>query len=159
MRSIILLIVTLVSFSTMAKDKSSGCGPGWYIMKKNSILSSALRITTNAVLFPSVTLGMTFGTSNCSKHSIVKTEKKSLHFVVQNFYELKGDTAKGGGDFIAAYGKTIGCKSQDLDYFSKKLQNDYKHVFKKSIKSEDVLLETYKVILADPILVKSCSLS
>jgi hypothetical protein len=159
MRSIVLVLVTLFSLSTFAKDGSSGCGPGWYIMKKKSILSSALRITTNGILFPFVTLGMTFGTSNCTKHSLVKTERKSLYFITQNYFELKGDSAKGKGDFLTAYGKTIGCKSDDLEYFSGRMQNDFQNIFKEEIDNEEVLLETYKVILADPVLVKSCSLS
>jgi len=159
MRSILLIFVTLFSLSAMAKDGSSGCGPAWYILKKKSIVSSALRITTNGILFPFVTLGMTFGTSNCTKHSIVKTEKKSLYFVAQNYFELKGDAAKGNGNFLSAYGKTIGCKNEDLERFSTKMKSNYKNLFKEELKNEDVLLETYKVILTDPILIKSCSLS
>lgn len=159
MRSLILALVTLFSLSTFAKDGSSGCGPGWFIMKKNSLVSSALRVTTNGILFPFVTLGMTFGTSNCSKHSIVKTEKKSLYFVTQNYFELKGDIAKGNGDFLTAYAKTIGCQSQDYKYFSQKMKGKFDKVFKDQVNNEEVLLETYKVILTDPVLVKSCSLS
>ena len=123
MRSIIIVFVTLFSLSAIAKDSSSGCGPAWYILKKKSILSSALRITTNGILFPFVTLGMTFGTSNCTKHSLVKTEQKTLYFVTQNYFELKGETAKGKGDFLTAYGKTIGCNSEDLPYFSNQMNS------------------------------------
>ena len=44
----------------------------------NSLLSSSLRATTNAILLNG-TFGMTFGTSNCSKHSIVKKEFQKIH--------------------------------------------------------------------------------
>ena len=55
----IILIVLVAMFSTqlLAADGSSGCGPGWYVTKKNSLLSSAIRATTNAILIPTVTLG------------------------------------------------------------------------------------------------------
>jgi hypothetical protein len=159
MRVFILAIISVFTLSTYAADGSSGCGPGWYVAKDNSLLSSALRLTTNGVLFPFVTLGMTFGTSNCSKHKIVKTEQRSLHYVTQNFYELKGDMAKGNGDFIAAYGKVIGCQSQDLDYFTDKMKGKFKEVFKKNNSNEEVLIQTYKVILSDEKLLQSCSLS
>ena len=53
----------------MAMDGSSGCGPAWYVFKENTILSSSLRGTTNGTLWPVVTIGMTFGTSNCANHT------------------------------------------------------------------------------------------
>ena len=90
MKTLILFILaTVISGTAYGADGSSGCGPGWYILKDNSLVSSALRATTNGILVPVVTLGMTFGTSNCSKHKIVKKEKESLHFVTMNYFELK----------------------------------------------------------------------
>lgn len=155
-----ILGLLLTSFSSVfAADGSSGCGPGWYVAKENSLLSSSLRNTTNGFLFPLVTFGMTFGTSNCTKHSIVKTEEKSLYFVTQNYFEIKTDSAKGNGEFLSALGATIGCKSQDLKYFSEKMQSNYQMIFKDQASNEEVLIETYRVILTDPTLVQSCSLS
>ncbi len=155
---LISLSIFLVS-STMARDGSSGCGPGWYVFKKNSLVSSSLRSTTNGFLAPSVTFGMTFGTSNCTKHSIVKTEKKTIHFVTHNIHEIKAEAAKGSGDFLSAYAKTIGCKSEDHKYFSSKLKNNYNEIFKNKASNEKVIVETYKVILSDKRLLYSCSLS
>lgn len=159
MKKLLLIISVLISFNSLAKDGSSGCGPGWYVAKENSLLSSSLRITTNGILFPFVTLGMTFGTSNCTKHKIVKTEKESLYFVTQNYYELKIDSAKGAGNFVKAFGKTIGCKDKDLNHFSSQLQNNFENVFKTNNTNEEVLIQTYNVILTDPVLLNSCSLS
>ncbi len=159
MKKLAVVFALVFGASVFAGDGSSGCGPGWYVFKKNSLVSSSLRATTNGILFPAVTLGMTFGTSNCTKHSIVKTEDKSLYFVTQNYIELKTEVAKGNGEFLQAFGQTIGCKNQDLPYFSRKLQDKYEEVFKDKASNEEVLMETYKVILTDPTLVQSCSLS
>lgn len=155
----LIIIASLFSFNIFAKDGSSGCGPGWYVFKKNSIVSSLLRATTNGLLAPTVTLGMTFGTSNCSKHSIVKTEQRTLHYITHNLYEVKSDSAKGQGDFVTAFGKVIGCQEKDLNYFNKGLQQNYETIFKDDASHEDILKETYRLILSDPILLKSCSLS
>ena len=75
MKKCLISLAILFSINAMAKDGSSGCGPGWYLLKKNSILSSSLRVTTNGIFFPTTTLGMTIGTSNCSKHKHFHTEK------------------------------------------------------------------------------------
>jgi hypothetical protein len=80
-----------------AADGSSGCGPGWYILKKNSMLSSVGRFITNTALFPLSTLGMTLGTSNCSKHSLVEEHKRSLHFATLSYDLLRQDMARGSG--------------------------------------------------------------
>lgn len=159
MKGFILGLFLFSASSIMAADGSSGCGPGWFIAKDNSLLSSALRATTNGLLFPLVSFGMTSGTSNCTKHSIVKTEEKSLYFVTQNLYEIKTEAAKGNGEFLQALGSTIGCKAGHLEYFSEKMQSNFEVIFKAQATNEEVLLETYKVILTDPTLVQSCSLS
>lgn len=103
--------ITLALFSSgaMAADGSSGCGPGWYLFKDNSLVSSALRATTNNFLFPVVTFGMTTGTSNCTKHQIVMKEKESLHFVTHNYPEVQVDIAKGEGEYLRSLATTIGC--------------------------------------------------
>lgn len=143
-----------------AGDGSSGCGPGWYVLKDNSLVSSALRVITNGVLFPISTLGMTFGTSNCSKHKIVLNEKKSLHFATMNFFELKGEIAKGNGQFISAFSNTIGCSKGAVDTFNSEVKRNYKKIFNsEKVDPENMLLEVYKVILQNTELTQQCSLS
>lgn len=158
MKSCLISIVVLFSINTMASDGSSGCGPGWYVFKENSILSSSLRVTTNAIFFPTTTLGMTLGTSNCSKHKLVRTEKESLHFAISNFYELKAEIAKGNGEFLTAFSQVLGCKSHTQKAFNKKLKKNFEEIFKTEVPANS-LREIYRVILQDTELVNSCSLS
>lgn len=157
MKKMTTLLFIMFSVGTLASDGSSGCGPGWYVLKENSILSSSLRATTNVVLFPTTTIGMTIGTSNCSKHKLVATEKESLHFAVNNFHELKIESARGKGEFLVAFAETIGCKKTTQEKFNSKLKTKHKDIFKNG-SGESTLREVYKVILQDRELVQSCSL-
>lgn len=159
MKILLCILVGVFSFSVFAKDGSSGCGPGWYVTQKNSLLSSAIRGTTNALLAPSVTLGMTFGTSNCTKHSIVKREKESLKFATENYFELASDTAKGNGDFLNAYAHLMGCNNKVKNQFKSQMQSSYTDLFKSgSTKAEALVEETYKVILNNSILLNNCKI-
>lgn len=141
-----------------AADGSSGCGPGWYLFKNNSIVSSALRATTNGLLFPVTTIGMTFGTSNCSRHDIVLKEKESLHFVTHNYFELKGEVAKGNGTYLQAYAHTLGCNPASQPLFNERMKARYKEVFDRpGIDPNKALLETYITIFSDAELVRECT--
>lgn len=160
LKKIIILSTLLFSTSLLAADSSSGCGPGWYLFKKNSLVSSALRATTNGILFPSTTLGMTLGTSNCSQHKLVKTEKRSLKFITENYFEVASEMAQGEGDFLHSYAATIGCKGAAIKLFKAKAQSHFGQIYKvRKISPEKVLKETYMLILRNKELTKSCSLS
>ena len=91
-----LALALLSATSAFAADGSSGCGPGWYIFKENSMVSSALRATTNGWSSPVVTIGMTFGTSNCAQHKLVMNDKRGLHFVTHNTNNLLAVDLSGG---------------------------------------------------------------
>lgn len=161
MKSIKLLgLFATLSFSifTYAADGSSGCGPGWYIFKDNSLLSSALRVTTNSILFPVTTIGMTVGTSNCSRHQIVMREKETLYFVTQNFYELKNQVARGNGSHVVALSQTMGCGAQASQALGQELQRSYQNIFpaQQNPNAESSLTEIFKVILKNPELTQAC---
>lgn len=155
----ILLLMTILTFSltTYAADSSSGCGPGWYILKKNSLLSSALRSTTNGFSMPTATIGMTFGTSNCTKHSIVKLEKERIKFATENYYEIAGNTSKGQGEYLMAYGELMGCSSQSLPTFAKEMQKNFQSVFPtSSVQPRELVKKTYMMLLQDKKLSQAC---
>lgn len=153
-----LASLTLSPFA-LAADGSSGCGPGWYVFKDNSLLSSALRGTTNGMLGPTVTIGMTSGTSNCTKHQIVTKEKESLHFATMNFLEIKGEAAKGNGAYLSAFAETIGCPIQAQGRFNQRIQEGHSQIFPAAeVQPENSLVEIYKMILQDSQLTAQCSL-
>lgn len=152
-------LALLISGSVFAEDGSSGCGPGWYILKDNSLVSSSLRATTNAVLFPVTTIGMTMGTSKCTEHKIVLKEKESLYYTTNSYYELKGEAAKGNGPYLTAYAETIGCEPRAQERFNQAIKENYEKIFKAGQPNpESSLIEVYKTILNDRDLTNQCSL-
>ena len=154
-----LVLIATFSVSAFAVDGSSGCGPGWYILKEDSIVSSALRATANSILFPVSTIGMTFGTSNCTQHKLVLKEKESLYFATMNKYELKRDMAKGEGEYLSAFAYTMGCLSSAQGRLNQSLRSSFSRVYPNSeVAPEQVLLEVYKTILSDSELTAKCSL-
>jgi hypothetical protein len=160
MKLLLFALLLTSSIFAFAADGSSGCGPGWYILKENSILSSSLRATTNGILFPSTTIGMTIGTSNCSKHKLVLKEKESLHYAVNNYFELKSELAMGAGDYAQGFAEVIGCSPLANERFSTKLKKNYKKIFNHDgVRPEELLKEVYNVILTDEKLAWHCSLS
>lgn len=145
------------SFAGFAADGSSGCGPGWYVAKKNSLLSSSIRATTNGLLAPSVTFGMTFGTSNCTKHSIVKRENESLKFATENYFEIASQSAKGNGEFLSVYAETIGCSKDSTAEFSIVMKKNFKKLFPNLQQSPKALLnQTIQIIFENKKLRNSC---
>jgi hypothetical protein len=159
-KKILITVLLLSSVSLFAADSSSGCGPGWYIAKENSLLSSALRATTNGILLPIVTLGMTFGTSNCSKHSIVKNEMEDLKFTTENYFEMLADAAKGEGNFLTAYGELMGCHGEMNTKFKKSMKKNFGNIFgQENTIPSSVVEKTYKMIIEDKELFNSCFVS
>ena len=158
MKLFLFFLISILSTNILASDGSSGCGPGWYLFKENSLISSVLRATTNTILFPSSTLGMTLGTSNCTKHKIVQNEKRSLHYATHNFYELKSEIPMGTGLFLTAFHQVLGCQDSSKDYFKRTLKMKFEQLFP-SNSPQHLLKKVYQIILSDQKLVRSCSLS
>lgn len=158
-KKLLIFSVLLLSGSLWAADGSSGCGPGWYIMKENSILSSALRATTNAILFPVTTIGMTFGTSNCTQHKLVLHEKRSLHLITHSYLEIKSDMARGSGPHLSALVTTLGCPASAVESFNHVVKNNFSKIYPAADpNAEGTLTEVYKLILTNPSLTNQCSL-
>jgi hypothetical protein len=115
--------------SAAGMDGSSGCGPAWYVLKVESLLSSFGRSLTNGILSPIVTLGMTFGTSNCAKHSIVLENKQSLEFISSNYEQLKVDVALGHGSYLDQFSGLMGCDGASAKVLSHTLQGHFNAIF------------------------------
>ncbi|MFN8792516.1 MAG: DUF3015 family protein [Bdellovibrionales bacterium] len=161
MRQLIVsvLMVTALGSTAYAADGSSGCGPGWFILKDNSLVSSFLRSITNGLFFPTTTVGMTVGTSNCTRHKIVQTEQESLHFATQNYFEILAEASRGQGKTLAAFSDTIGCPTSARALFAEKFQKNYMQIYSSSqVGPETVLQEVYRFILSDETLTRACSL-
>lgn len=88
---------------------TDGCGLGWQVTQKKTMLATVTRATTNAVVPP--TFGMTTGTIGCDQHSIAKREVPALNMVATNQDALLIDIAAGGGENLAALAQAMGCSN------------------------------------------------
>lgn len=86
---------------------SDGCGLGWEITNKKSLVATTTRATTNAVVPP--TFGMTTGTIGCDQHSIARRDVPAAQFVASNYDALMMDMAQGQGENLQALAHTMGC--------------------------------------------------
>ena len=125
MKKLLLIGALLISTQAFAADSSSGCGLGWAVLKKNSLISSFTRTFINATF--SSTIGMTFGTSGCSQHSIVKNESQIIHFAESNYYQLQKEIALGQGSYLTAFSGLIGCG--DSAQFNSKIQKNFDKIY------------------------------
>lgn len=154
-RSIILAILSFVFVSSaFAADSSSGCGLGWEVGQKNSLVSSAIRSTTNAVL-PN-TFSMTFGTSGCQKHSVVKNESEQMFYVEANLEHLAVEMAQGDGEYLRGLAVMMGCENSYGD-FSSAMQQNYSQTFSEKASAPGVLKQVRNGIRANSVLKQTCA--
>lgn len=157
MRRIVFAVALMFSGTVaLAKDGSNGCGPGWYLFESNSLVSSWLRDMTNGFLSPAVTFGMTSGTSNCAKHSIVEQDKQSEHLVTVTLDSLRQDVAIGQGPFLEAYAETFSCDPSAQDDLGRTLQAHFADLFDGDVQPGQVVERTRNIIRSHPKLAGLC---
>lgn len=114
--------------SVLAADTSSGCGLGWQVTQRQSLVSSSVRNTTNYFL-PN-TFSMTSGTSGCAKHELVKNDENAVKFAVNNYDSLVVEMSKGRGEFLNGFAQALGCT--DSAEFGAFVQDHYETILNES---------------------------
>jgi hypothetical protein len=138
-----------------ADDQSSGCGAGWYVTKRNSLLSSLVRSSTNYTF--SNTIGMTFGTSGCARHDLVMNDKKEIHYAESNYNNLVVEMAQGGGEHLRGFAAVLGCDPASYEAFSSMTQSNYLRIFSTDGSTPNGLINQVKAQMKnDPSLAFSC---
>ncbi len=120
------IIMASIPFSLAARDTSSGCGLGWEVNDDKSFLGTTTRGTTHSTLNPS--FSMTSGTSGCDRHSVVKNDKKAIHFAEANFANLMIEMPMGNGEFLSGFARVLGCGGA-LDTFERVMQENYENIY------------------------------
>ena len=118
------LLVLSFSVSTWGADTSDGCGLGWNITSNTTLSATTTRGTTNATLPPS--FSMSSGTSGCAKHQIAKKEDRpAFEYALNNYDSLTIDMARGHGENLTAFARTLGCADGAIEQFSRVAQRHY----------------------------------
>lgn len=148
----------LVSLSAVSyADSSVGCGLGSLIFKDTSLISSSLRVTTNNV-FLTQYLGVTSGTSGCSRHSIVQNEKSHIHFAEVNFKKLTEEMARGEGQYLQAFAFTLGCKVDAASELGRLTKNQFEKIIPdENVDANQMLKNLGSTIRLNSNLSKNCS--
>lgn len=137
-------------------DVGDGCGLGWQVTQKRSFLATTTRGTTNAFVPP--TFGMTSGTIGCAQHSFAKNEAPAVNFAVTNQEALMIEMAQGKGEYLAAFGRTLGCNDSALSAFGKMSQQRYLQIMGTDATSTDVYQNVRREIQADQYLNTACQI-
>ena len=155
MKLIIALMALVATSSVFAADSSSGCGMGYEIAPKQSLVSSSTRSLVNATFSNSI--AMTLGTSGCAKHSIVQNEAKGIHFAEANMNQLAIEMSRGNGEFVQGFAGVFGC--QNSEAFGSMVQSKYESVLPSANTSGVELYNNVKAeIRNNASLSASCSL-
>lgn len=134
--------VAFTAVGAYAEDQSSGCGLGWQVSRRNSLVSSFARSLTNATF--SNTIGMTSGTSGCSRHMIVKNDKQDIHYAEANYNELMVEMAAGQGEYLQGFAAVLGCRPAAYKAFSGMTQSKYSEIFSAGQVGPDAMLKKVK---------------
>lgn len=159
----ILLAITLAfgvstfSSTAMAADGSSGCGVGWYVTQKNSLVSSFIRSLTNATFLNSVS--MTFGSSNCQKHDLVKNDKLQQHYAEANLDQLAVEMAVGDGEYLRGFAFVLGCSDAAYGDFSSLTQSKYAEIFGGEVDAAKLLERVKTEMKASPSVARGCAVT
>lgn len=143
MNLFVLALVALVSAPAFAADKKSssapaymdrpamtgeadridGCGLGWQVTAKRTMLATTTRGTTNAFVPPS--FGMTSGTIGCDRLDFAKNEQKAVIFVSENVDHLKLEMAVGQGEYVETLAAEMGCHGSAVRSFAEAARANY----------------------------------
>ena len=105
-------------------EGSDSCGLGWKITQERTLMATTTRGTVNFFVPPS--FGMSTGTLGCEKHGFALKEANAASYAAANFEPLKGDLAKGKGEYLEAFAFAMGC--QDTQALSKSVRAHYREI-------------------------------
>ena len=146
MRSVLVVVVLIgVQSAAQAEDQSSGCGMGWKIAPKQSLISSTTRSYVNFTF--SNSSGMTSGTSGCAKHSIVQKDKEAIYFAEANQGQLMIEMSQGQGENLRGLAAVMGCSDAGTVGFQKAIQKNFSVIFPTSDTTAAQMLNGVKSVV------------
>jgi hypothetical protein len=119
----IILIAGLAMLSagwsgTALAGYSSGCGVGALIFEGQSgIVPNVLAMTTNGTYWNG-TFGMSTGTLGCDTDGVVLNEHERTLYAATNLRSLKGDMARGQGEYLDGLASLMGVGEADRAAFA-----------------------------------------
>jgi hypothetical protein len=156
MKNLLICFFTLaISVSIYADDSSDGCGIGNMVYDKKSLFGTSIRSVTNYFLGITNLGATTSGTLGCAKHSIVKAEKRAIHFMEINYHNVLASMANGQGEHLQALARVMGCPEDLNNEFNQKLKDNFETIASDS-DSPGKLLNSVKEVVGKDTKLASC---
>ena len=146
------------SAASVDPDKGDGCGLGWQVTQKRTMIATTTRATTNGFVPP--TFGMTSGTIGCEQHSFAKNEEAGAKFAYNNFDSLSIEMAEGNGEFLAAFARTLGCNDNAVEHFGAFTQKNYRSIIRSEKTSAVEMFKNVRTQMSkDAVLATQCKVT
>mgnify|MGYP001575723609 CR=1 FL=1 len=136
-------------------DPGDGCGLGWQVTDKRTLIASTTRGTINGFVPP--TFGLTSGTIGCMKYDFAKNEEAAATFAYANSDSLRTDMAEGHGEYLAGMARSFGCSDAVTSRFGEVTQKNYSEITQDGAASPiQMFRNLQQQIRADEVLSVSC---
>ena len=137
---------------------AAGCGLGSMVLGSKPGATQVLAATTNGT-FGSQTLGITFGTSNCGDHGLVKVSKEREVFAQENYTSLVKEMAQGKGENLYTLASLYQCPAASHQEFGAMVQEKFENlVANDQTTSTELLSQLENQLTHHPKLSKSCNI-
>ena len=146
MKKTLVIGAALLTLSSSAFAKNTGCGLGWAVFggDASSTLGQIFQITTNH-LTSSQAFGITSGTSGCSQPRSMFVSNETMKFVNDNMDKLALDISSGQGETLETLATLL--KIEDKAAFSATLQANFENIYtSENVTSANVLDNIAKVV-------------
>ena len=132
-----------ITTSAFAAGGNTGCGLGQVIMgEPKGIITQVLKFTSNHAT-SSQFLGITFGTSGCSKATSI-VDNDTHKFVDDNMDRLALDISKGQGESLDTLALLL--RVENKKEFAVKLQTNFDKIYtSENITSSEVIDNIFKI--------------
>jgi hypothetical protein len=138
---------------------AAGCGLGSMVLGSKPGIHQVFAATTNGT-FGSQTLGITFGTSNCGDHGLVKISKEREVFAQENYTSLVKEMAQGKGENLSTLASLYQCPAAKHQEFGAMVQEKFDSlVSSDQTTSTELLSQLEKQITGHPTLANSCNIT
>lgn len=145
----------MANTENVAADVGDGCGLGWQITQKRTMLATTTRGTTNAFVPP--TFGMTSGTIGCAQHSFAKNELPAATYAFNNYEPLTMEMAQGSGEYLAAFARTLGCNDSLQAEFGHTMQSNFGAIMgSEKTTAVEMFHNVKSAVKANPVLATGC---
>lgn len=137
---------------------AAGCGLGSMVFGQKKGIEQVFAATTNGT-FGSQTFGITFGTSNCGDHGLVKLSKEREVFAQENYTSLVKEMAQGKGENLSTLASLYQCPAAKHQEFGTMVQEKFDSlVASDQTTSTELLSQLENQLTRHPTLASSCNI-